>query len=282
MVSPLSALCISSLSLQSNVLEEDRMDGNHIVISVELNDGILLPTYALVDCGATGYAFVDEEFARDHNLPLFKLKQPCSLEVIDGRPVESGMITYLTKVEMNINNHREIIPMFITKLGHYSLVLGLRWLRHHDVDISFAKNSLTFNSDFCLSHYCPRNAVTIMGISIDPPEKINISMIARSTFIRTVKKGVIAAFKTTLFELDRALHNYENKDNNKPATEENRIKELVPEDYHKFLPLFKKAVAEVLPPHRPYDHKIPLREEFTPPFGPLYSLSKLDLQALRQ
>ena len=56
----------------------------------------------------------------------------------------------------------------------------------------------------------------------------------------------------------------------------------MPKDYHEYLPLFKKAVAEVLPLHRPYDHKIPLREGFTPPFGPLYFLSKLELQALCQ
>ena len=195
-VSSLSTLSISSLCLQSEVPGEDVLDGNHIVISVELKDGLSLLTHVLVDCGTTGYVFVDEEFARDHNLPLFKLKQPCSLEVIDGQPVESGMITHLTKVEMNINNHKEIIPIFITKVGHYPIVLGLPWLRRHDVDISFTKNSLTFNSNFCLSHCWPRNAVTIMGISINPPEKINaptdppeiihISMIASSTFTRTL------------------------------------------------------------------------------------------------
>ena len=41
-------------------------------------------------------------------------------------------------------------------------------------------------------------------------------------------------------------------------------------------------MAEILPPHRSYDHKIPLKEGFTPSFGPLYSLSKPELQALRQ
>jgi len=40
----------------------------------------------------------------------------------------------------------------------------------------------------------------------------------------------------------------------------------------------KKAVAEVLPLHRSCDHKIPLKEGFTPPLGPIYSLSKPELQ----
>jgi len=108
------------------VLGEDVLDGNHIVISIELKDSpSSLPTHALVDCGAIRYAFVDEEFACDHNLPLYKLKNPCSLEVIDGGLVESRNITYLTKIEININNHKETIPMFIIKLGHYPIVLGL-------------------------------------------------------------------------------------------------------------------------------------------------------------
>jgi len=154
------------------VLKEELWDGTHIVISVELNDGIsLIPTHALVDCGATGYAFADEEFVRDHNLPLFKLTMPRTLEVIDGRLIESGTITHLTKLSMNINSHKEQIPMFITKLGHYPLVLGLTWLRCHDTNIQFASNTLTFDSDFCLTH-CYTNATSIKGISIPIPEQI--------------------------------------------------------------------------------------------------------------
>ena len=48
------------------------------------------------------------------------------------------------------------------------------------------------------------------------------------------------------------------------------------------MPLFKKAVADVLPPHRKYDHKITLEEGFMPPFGPIYSLSIPKLKALRE
>ena len=64
------------------------------------------------------------------------------------------------------------------------------------------------------------------------------------------------------------------------AIEDDKIQGLVPAKYHEFLPLFKKVIADVLPPHRPYDHKITLKEGFSPPFGPLYSLSRPELQAL--
>ena len=86
------------------MLKEKLLDGNHIVISVELNDDVSnIPTFPLIDSGATGYAFADEEYARDYNLPLFKLKTPRSLEVIDGRLVQSGAVSHLTKLNMRIN-----------------------------------------------------------------------------------------------------------------------------------------------------------------------------------
>ena len=69
-------LQISSCSLQSDVKEKS-LDENHIVISTQIQDeSPLISTHALVDCGATGFAFIDKEFARGHNFPLFKLKKP--------------------------------------------------------------------------------------------------------------------------------------------------------------------------------------------------------------
>ena len=60
------------------------------------------------------------------------------------------------------------------------------------------------------------------------------------------------------------------------------MKRLLLKEYHDFVQLFKKAVADVLPPHRKYDHKITLEEGFMPPFGPIYSLSIHELKALRE
>ena len=90
----LCAFLVCQDSVQSGI-EEELLDGNYIVISTQFKK-----THALVDCGATGYAFVDEEFARDQNFPLFKLKKPHCREVIDGRPIESGLITHITKLRM--------------------------------------------------------------------------------------------------------------------------------------------------------------------------------------
>ncbi len=56
----------------------------------------------------------------------------------------------------------------------------------------------------------------------------------------------------------------------------------IPQEYHDFADVFSKAKANKLPPHRPYDLKIELEGGATPPHGPIYSLSQVELQALRE
>ena len=49
------------------------------------------------------------------------------------------------------------------------------------------------------------------------------------------------------------------------------LKTAIPKEYHDFLPLFDEVVARELPPHQSWDHSMPLKEGFVPPFGPIYS-----------
>jgi hypothetical protein len=56
----------------------------------------------------------------------------------------------------------------------------------------------------------------------------------------------------------------------------------IPEEYHEFAKVFSKEESDKLPEHRPYDHKIPLQPDTTPPYGPIYSLSPEELKILRE
>jgi predicted aspartyl protease len=111
-------------------VEEASLEGQHLVLSAYLaSDGTKTPTEALIDSGATGLAFIDEGFAEKHRLPRYALKKPRSLEVIDGRTIESGVITEMVRVTLVVNKHTENLCAFVTKLGHYPVVLGIPWLR---------------------------------------------------------------------------------------------------------------------------------------------------------
>jgi hypothetical protein len=84
-----------------------------------------MKSHVLIDCGITGYAFVDEDYTRCNHLPLYLLKFPRNLTVIDGRHVTSMAITHITYTGLAIQNHQEDILFFVTKLGHYPIVLGI-------------------------------------------------------------------------------------------------------------------------------------------------------------
>jgi len=112
------------------------MEGRHLVVLCNLSFGNeTIATHALIDCGATGITFVDEDFARHHKIPLTPLQYPRSLEVIDGCPISSGDITHIANTHLSILKHQEPLPIFVTKLGHYPIVLGIPWLKLHDVAI---------------------------------------------------------------------------------------------------------------------------------------------------
>ena len=56
----------------------------------------------------------------------------------------------------------------------------------------------------------------------------------------------------------------------------------IPPEYQEFADLFSKKEADKLPPHRSYDHQIPLEPNKAPPFGPIYKCSPAELEAVRK
>jgi hypothetical protein len=66
-----SVFSISSIAVKDIVIEEGSMDGKHLVVTCFLSHSDqAIQTYALIDCGATGNAFIDQDFACHHQLPL--------------------------------------------------------------------------------------------------------------------------------------------------------------------------------------------------------------------
>ena len=102
-----------------------------------------------------------------------------------------------------------------------------------------------------------------------------ISMVSATPFVRQVKRDTLTIFSLSLCEINTALAR-ENL-----ASGSVSLKDIVPTEYHDFLPLFDEVIARELPPHRPYDHSIPLKKDFTPPFGPIYSLNRIELETLK-
>ena len=157
-----------------------------------------------------------------------------------------------------------------------------------------------FDSDYCQQHCCEnRNATSITGISIPIlDKKPNIAMIAGSTYTNLVKRkqNVVAMFTIMVYQINRLIKEYDQERDRlyttslgygsgheiKEESEEEKIKRLLLKEYHDFMPLFKKAVGDILSLHWQYDYKITLKEGFMPLFGLIYSLSIPELKVLRE
>lgn len=267
-------MTISACSVQKN----GRLTGLHLILSCLVDIGLeRKATTALVDSGANGIAFIDQDFVREHNLPLLKLKKPRKLEVADGRNSVAGRITHLVRLPIEIQGHREILPCLVTKLNEHSLVLGIPWLQLHDVMTSWRKNSVTFASDHCLAPCGLRRRTEVQGIPRprSTSKILDICMIGAAPFTclanraRKTPQGY-KIFAATLQDIEKALTPKALLD----------PKEKLPKEYYGFLDVFSKKEADKLPPHRSYDHSIQLKEGSEPPFGPLYDMSRDELLVL--
>ncbi len=100
------------------------------------------------------------------------------------------------------------------------------------------------------------------------------------------KTNLVQIFVDGVVPFYRAAKNFQvfaihiNPANNKnPQSKPTPVK--LPDKYKDFVDVFEKINADQLPAHHPYDCPIDLEEGHSPPFGPIYGLSKPELQALR-
>ena len=114
-----------------------------------LHDRNCIETCAFVDSGGNGYGFVDFAFVQKFSVPVVRLSRSRLLRVVDGRESVGGVVTHLVHCRLQIGDHFELIPLFVTKLGQFPIILGHGWLSHHNPEIDWKVNSLRFTSLLC-------------------------------------------------------------------------------------------------------------------------------------
>jgi hypothetical protein len=110
--------------------QESELDGNYlIVLCILSNHDLRIDTHALIDCGCTGYSFMNDKFTCLHNFPHHQLKTPNTIEVIEGQPISSSNITEYIHIDYTISDHYEKCITYVASIGYYPHVLGILWLK---------------------------------------------------------------------------------------------------------------------------------------------------------
>src|ERR1700722_4772544 len=127
---------------------------------------IRVKTYAMIDSGASAN-FLSEEIVKTHKLPTEELPKPRKVKVIDGRERSSGEIKQTCTLCVTIENHTEEIKFFVTSLGNHHAILGMAWLRRHNPDINWEKETIIFSSRYC-NENCLEKKTVIQANTTSP------------------------------------------------------------------------------------------------------------------
>jgi hypothetical protein len=94
---------ISQFSIQSAEITESSMESKYLVVKYSLKiEGKIIDTHAVIDCRATGIAFIENDFICHHRLKEQELTESRELEVIERRPIESGTIPTMAKLNLGL------------------------------------------------------------------------------------------------------------------------------------------------------------------------------------
>jgi len=118
---------------------------NHFFISIELSfpNRKPIPTYALIDCGAST-SCISDRFSTRHSLPRRVKDIPVPIIAVDDRPLASGLITHDVPANISVDSHFETRFLSVVSVS-YPVILGLDWLRAHNPNIDWEESNLTLN-----------------------------------------------------------------------------------------------------------------------------------------
>ena len=197
-----------------------------------------LHTQALLDSGASG-CFIDTKFAQHHLVPLVSKTQPRQATLATGDPAPS-ILKMTQLLDLHIGKHSETLSLDALPLA-YPVILGIPWLRKHNPQINWPKNTLCFSSNYC-------------KIQCGSPEGIVI-------------EGVPAQFQScpslapaeAAFPLPLSLTLLSESQSGQPK---------LPAQYSSYQDVFSKSKSEELPPERrQFDCAIELKDKNDlPPF----------------
>ena len=248
----------------------DSMNTNPFLVNALLNDSIMVQ--ALVDNGCLCFGIIDESLVSQMDLPRISIP-PRALKTAENATKNKPVIDSITYVTMDLDGW--LTPklwLYVVPKSTHPMILGKKWLEDQDalIHAKDQKLELKKNGAWILSVNRWENDLS----SIVKPQHTSVNTIASMA-------NEVPVCRASIEDISKALRG-------KPrlSIEEARLR--LPDQVKDFAHLFADSSgADDLPPFRSnLDHAINIRREngnqLSPPWGPLYNMSREELLVLRK
>ena len=226
---------------------------------------------ALINCGATD-SFIDQDLVNERQILIKQLFKPIPIYQSDGEQTSAGEVTGYVEVTMRIRDHKESIKFFVTKLGKRGIFLRYTWLWKHNPEIDWVKKRVDLTR--CPSEACgprehvvstpeqgnlrPHDPDTAISASkeededeeIQPEDVYTFTHEAENELPQKIRLLLLRATRTKATKIVAAAH----------INSEKKLPEWI-SDYKE---VFEPEGFNQLPPRRPWDHTIELKEGTRP------------------
>lgn len=288
----------------------------YLTLKAEING---LAASTLVDSGATGI-FMHPTFARECKAEVRPKLIPREVRLIDGRAINSGLITQEVTVDIQVGSHKEKLVADITNTGHYACILGTPWLSRHDPTIRWSRNEVIFDSEYCQTtclkiptqpracnkgyeqveeHTGEDRASKVQiedrgrtnglrkkgGFSSTAPAFVpgkNRVTGTKSTRLSTPKHAIVSAAAFRLSVQGAEIFSVEISDVPEVQGNKKSVEQQIPEEYQDLRGAFSEQASNELPDHGPLDMKIEFKEGEEPRNTGLRPMSPVELEELRR
>jgi hypothetical protein len=211
-----------------------------------------------------------------------------------------------------------MIKLHCITIGNLPIILGLPWLKKHNPKINWREGKVMFDSDKCAKE-CLDTSPHAKTIAEEKAiDRYHLDLAQDTTFdneensedeeepegilkewalypdhesdssgdqdnpleetdpqtppIHQQPTGPEMEYQAASIEMPRKI----------TAPKKPELRNIIPPEYHEYLPVFEEKGKIKRPPHQHHDHRIPLIDNKIPPFEPLCALDEGILKALKE
>ena len=209
--------------------------------------------------------------------PLLKLRRPIEAQNANGTSNKGGMIRYQVDLNLRIEDRNSLQCFFVMDLGNKNtVILGHPWLTKTNPLIDWMARTVRMRGTPVPRHDDPRILEQRYLLRyLHAMEKNNSELAARiyaqqrnaATLLRVLGKDHPHIRKLTL---STAL-----------AQATKRVEQKLPPQYAKYAKVFEAPKGRELPPRRPFDHGIELKETFIPKVAKSYPMNPKETETCK-